>query len=64
MKSFDDFVSTLSAQKVTELVGEANQTATSIANSVPEQQKETLIAVTAFTTSLELLREYHEWLNQ
>ncbi|MBY5009442.1 hypothetical protein [Streptococcus suis] len=64
MKSFDDFVSTLSAQKVTELVGKANQAATSIANSVPEQQKETLIAVTAFTTSLELLREYHEWLNQ
>ncbi|NQM29312.1 hypothetical protein HO415_01240 [Streptococcus suis] len=64
MKSFDDFVSTLSAQKVTEVVGKANQTATSIANSVPEQQKETLIAVTAFNTSLELLREYHEWLNQ
>ncbi len=64
MKSFDDFLSTFTAQKVTELVGKANQTATSIANSVPEQQKETLIAVTAYTTSLELLKEYHEWLNQ
>ena len=52
MKSFDDFLSTFTAQKVSELVGKANQTATSIANSVPEQQKETLIAVTAYTTSL------------
>lgn len=64
MKSFDEFLSTLSANRVSELVGRANQTATAIANSVPEQQQETLIAATAYSTSLELLREYHEWLHQ
>lgn len=64
MKSFDNFISTLSPDKISELVGRANKIATSVANSVPEQQQTTLIAVTAYSTSLELLREYHSWLNQ
>lgn len=64
MKSFDEFVTTLSAEKITELMGKANQTATTVANSTPKQQQTTLIAVTAYATSLELLKEYHAWLHQ
>lgn len=64
MKSFDDFTATLSSEKVVELVSKANVEATKVANSVPEQKQETLVATTAYLTALKLLREYHEWLHQ
>ncbi|QBX14491.1 hypothetical protein Javan139_0049 [Streptococcus phage Javan139] len=63
-KNFDNFTSQLTPAKVSELVEKANLIAVDIANTVPEQKQETLIAATAFNMSLELLREYHEWLNQ
>ena len=65
MKSFDDFLMSLSEDKVTILMDDSVAEVNSILkDSSPDELLPAMIASLSFAISRRTLRLYHEWLSQ
>lgn len=67
MKNFDDFVKTLTEEKICEITDRVNGSGFSVTFPITESNVNSFVANVAavnFKFSVELLRLYHEWLQQ
>ncbi|TDL40581.1 hypothetical protein EVU91_01435 [Macrococcoides bohemicum] len=66
MKNFDDFLLTISTKEVELIMENANESIETLRNGDKDSPTHlgNQIGGLAFTINLELLRRYHEWLQQ
>ncbi|MBG9366548.1 hypothetical protein [Streptococcus sp. NLN64] len=63
MKSFDDFRNSLTKEDMIQIANEANELTKGI-NHSDGLQIGTVSALVAYSTTMELLKKYHDWLQE
>ena len=67
MKDFNEFLASITADDVADIMGDANQKAAEIRAKTMPGEKTALgdqIGIVSYTIALELLGLYHKWLEQ